>query len=471
MYFFGTFSNLSWNSIAENQRITYSPKITSITNHIYPIHSAPKYLDTSSPLDFIAMSCVNSCMDVFFPPLLCAALDISAGEKQLIYDNLKESLQDHLIMTFAYRFYCQNLEPLSFTKYCRALFEYNNFSDSYKDPKDYRKENIRKYNSFYNSLTLFDSDESSSTFSDKVSKIVADKELFSHELRLLLNEIQQDRIPGPSIWFLNFLANNRLQIRKILSSPSPYSDLSKLLMRASLDGLLNQSDISPVADSTANNPAPVPTEIDIILNNGLAFAGIPTTAARKVIPPLEFTVKGSKKQTVKIGANMQILFNNYLFEKYLHLYSLASITNTISSHVLTDIPERLYTLLNIFKLNAPLVQCRCMDYLANPHILLKNRDRFCDCISYWNDYALPLLEECFILSVKRNYNQMVDIFSLIEKSFSYSYNEATPNRYERMNLCRLILPDQVSSVRLEETPYEVQRTIIRYAFVEPLTDA
>ena len=112
-----------------------------------------------------------------------------------------------------------------------------------------------------------------------------------------------------------------------------------------------------------------------------------------------------------------------------------------------------------------------MDYLANPHILLKNRDRFCDCISYWNDYALPLLEECFILSVKRNYNQMVDIFSLIEKSFSYSYNEATPNRYERMNLCRLILPDQVSSVRLEETPYEVQRTIIRYAFVEPLTDA
>lgn len=66
---------------------------------------------------------------------------------------------------------------------------------------------------------------------------------------------------------------------------------------------------------------------------------------------------------------------------------------------------------------------------------------------------------------------MADIFPLIEKSFSYSYNEAAPNRYERMNLCRLILPDQVSSVRLEETPYEVQRTIIRYAFVEPLTDA
>lgn len=126
-------------------------------------------LSAPSSLDDLAQQCIHLCREHLFSSWLsryqwAGNEEMAAGwrpwdpDELLSMNNLEQALTpalcDHLIITFAHQFYCDNLEPIElatgleavFT--CQALYRQDEHKDS-KDDDNFRKSELKKFRDNY----------------------------------------------------------------------------------------------------------------------------------------------------------------------------------------------------------------------------------------------------------------------------------------------------------------------------------
>ena len=104
-------------------------------------------------------------MSLMYLTMFLQLLMISPRRIRRYASSLQLALRDHLIVTFAYRFCCDNLEPRSFDDYVNTLFDYIAEFDKTANPidlaeirknyrRDFRKDFRNKYRNFSNNSPL-----------------------------------------------------------------------------------------------------------------------------------------------------------------------------------------------------------------------------------------------------------------------------------------------------------------------------
>ena len=128
----GRFQNIEWTNLPQKHR-----KYWQILEEKYGLQ--PIKSEFSASLDIIAQRCIRQCaaqlwekwckqrpaynIDYLIPP-------------NLLENYLSAALCDHLIVTFAYRFYCENLESAPRDRYWRDI---QNAAETYSDASNFHK--------------------------------------------------------------------------------------------------------------------------------------------------------------------------------------------------------------------------------------------------------------------------------------------------------------------------------------------
>lgn len=242
-------------------------------------------------LDQLAELCICSCQNYLFSltpvkdvsnvfnDVLTAPDDLPRRIRRDMPHHFELALRDHLIVTFAYRFCCDNLEPRSFDDYVNTLFDYIAEFDKTANPidlaeirknyrRDFRKDFRNKYRNFCEQFTLTTS-ESGGECSNNPQAGPADnpsenttckgKEKQATVLDAFTNlhwrdikepldlsskiskKLDMNSIAPPDAWFLLFCASRKVKyISALRSSSENYDKISNLFrpiseQRGSLD--------------------------------------------------------------------------------------------------------------------------------------------------------------------------------------------------------------------------------------------
>lgn len=137
MYRDGNFQSLRWNMLEASHKAHWE-KLSSV----YGLEEPEKLLKSEAQkkdmpvLDQLAELCICSCQNYLFSltpvkdvsnvfnDVLTAPDDLPRRIRRDMPHHFELALRDHLIVTFAYRFCCDNLEPRSFDDYVNTLFDY-----------------------------------------------------------------------------------------------------------------------------------------------------------------------------------------------------------------------------------------------------------------------------------------------------------------------------------------------------------
>lgn len=178
MYRDGNFQNLRWNMLEASHKAHWE-KLSSV----YGLEEPEKLLKSEAQkkdmpvLDQLAELCICSCQNYLFSltpvkdvsnvfnDVLTAPDDLPMRIRRDMPHHFELALRDHLIVTFAYRFCCDNLEPRSFDDYVNTLFDYIAEFDKTANPidlaeirknyrRDFRKDFRNKYRNFCEQFTL-----------------------------------------------------------------------------------------------------------------------------------------------------------------------------------------------------------------------------------------------------------------------------------------------------------------------------
>ena len=134
MYRDGNFQNLRWNMLEASHKAHWE-KLSSV----YGLEEPEKLLKSEAQkkdmpvLDQLAELCICSCQNYLFS---LTPDDLPRRIRRDMPHHFELALRDHLIVTFAYRFCCDNLEPRSFDDYVNTLFDYIAEFDKTANPID-----------------------------------------------------------------------------------------------------------------------------------------------------------------------------------------------------------------------------------------------------------------------------------------------------------------------------------------------
>lgn len=491
MYYLDSFSHLTWNAI-EAFHETYWKSIFMRgvilnANERFPdLLTAPHSVDKNSTpsLDMLASACVDTCSDILFRFPMPGYETQSLANKQWLQQYFKDALCDHLILTFSYRFCCDNLSNVSLRDSCGQLLRANpEFQRQYSGLglRNRRREKVKdnykgyeaKYQKLLQGLTISPQGEetnnpvsSKATIADIIIQNIQCKSLFNTDLCLIKEKISPSSLPLPGIWANLFLIKNWEKVLNIVTSKSPYSKLCELLKSADITAALARHN-GKLHYVTANVNGSKLCESDC--NN--CFVAVPiSTSSTYITPQLSTTMTGHPNKNVSFTKETQTLFCNYLLEKNLHIHALSTAIHLIDS--MTSLNQsasvNLAGILPIFCLHSPLLQSQYLNLLYHIPHPFNHRTLITSSISYWNSYALPVLEELFIWSIKIKYPCAEDILNAVLKCLEPT--QLGGSRYDRLNLYRLV--DNSESVEQYNSNAAITQNVlqglIRSAFIGPL---
>lgn len=513
MYRDGNFQSLRWNMLEASHKAHWE-KLSSV----YGLEEPEKLLKSEAQkkdmpvLDQLAELCICSCQNYLFSltpvkdvsnvfnDVLTAPDDLPRRIRRDMPHHFELALRDHLIVTFAYRFCCDNLEPRSFDDYVNTLFDYIAEFDKTANPidlaeirkiyrRDFRKDFRNKYRNFCEQFTLTTS-ESGGECSNNPQAGPADnpsenttckgKEKQATVLDAFTNlhwrdikepldlsskiskKLDMNSIAPPDAWFLLFCASRKVKyISALRSSSENYDKISNLFrpiseQRGSLD--IHKYDIVsalfPVEDcDQAFNTMPKEARSSCIwiypvTKSNVSFAGIPIDKKDCLASPLpdqEYYLKDytdNKSETVSkkitISTDMQLVFNAYLLERNFHIFTIACAERIHQLRLNSDtyFPEWTACLLSPLRLRAPLLHAEFLNYLIDRPAVMERRSILNCYFAQWNRIGLPVLEEYFLHLVKVYFNNIRDIFAAIEDSFSRKLGGKS--RYERLIKIKLL---------------------------------
>ena len=452
MYRNGSFVGLDWKKVDTEHGKQWEQVKRYLGfenwNPLVSSGNAPAVSETR--LDLLAKECVGQCRELLFSlfPIECLphknpphndCPDFSQDIRNLMEQNLTQALCDHLVVTFAYRFFVENLKPKSLYQYggviTRIFLGTENVkdrvdNDEIKDKtKNFYNNFKRKYRAFLGELGVLGNDTSEgNSILERLKDEVYDLNAASSYEIILKSELTPNTLPPPSAWFLTFFVSRRIKFHNAF-----WDESDRFFALADLIS-------GPGADRDYQLLLPVETveEKPCFLAPTLysTFVGIPVDSATPInqgIPDTEYRFKNSKTK-VTISARLQQIFNIYLFERNFHLYAIAQAESSIrklcvpSNMILPD----LHAALLPFRVHAPLVQAQFLAFVSTASDILKKPLLLEQYIKRWNRFALPVMEELFIWGVWQAAREDTDVAALIQEWI------APDSTYERLKTIRLI---------------------------------
>jgi len=449
----GRFVNLQWDKL----RIEHQ-QYWNILQRRY--HLCCSQLTEPDSLDNLAQQCIHLCRNHLFAfrlqkwavpngvPIDLTPWDIFRQplEGMFYEDNLAahltQALCDHLIVTFAYRFYCENLEPLDEKGWLKKLSSYHcTFRQDGVNKVEDNTERNEKTHNFINSKQ-----KTCAAFKDSVKKMTeqinatlkkvkeSDPDFEEYSLMECIyidsEQILKNCFLPPNWLFSLFLAFNWKN--------NPYKSFKDNQMR--LLEFISKNELSPLLLKKQSQH-----KFDEI------YVGIgyqPESIYIDRLPAQNYLFKGTQNR-IEISETLQYVFNNYLMERNFHGFAIAVALDALRwEHQITIDKASLYPrVLQIVRLQAPLVHAKFVKLLIQVYKYNQSSDCLLwinDYINYWNSTALPILEELFLWGLSSFYS-FSSIPDEIEKSMTKS--EYGPPRSERMNFYHLIPTDNAPNYK------------------------
>ena len=489
----GMFKNLAWQRFSQEHKEHWK-----IIETKYGISDS--YFTPPGSLDDLAKECVHICRQHLFSSRSYPAdYEVPDGWRPWepnthldavhLEERLTTALCDHLIVTFAYYFYLENLEPRKISDCFNEVFRCKNLfaqgtnnqptKDEYREIKhDFVKSTWVKYQNYVKSIKSAINryqevlENCRKTAEMPWDDLAADL-LESFDVPESVPSSKKDCSLGINWLFTLAMACNWIN--------SPFSmkgekiaiekerdDWTECLYKFIADNSWSRLLLKEQKGSTRIcNLLFYPTkryadEFDAktvpILERHFAevpFVAIACDADKTysgALPGQTYHVRGSQSQ-IMIPPDLQFVINCYLLERTFHGYALSSVTAWLRS----DLFDRSYgthiysQLLMITRLQAPLLHVPLMELLCDtifedrewrvaPDVYWIN-----DYINYWNSTALPILEEMFLWGIWSHYS-FEEVFVEIEKSIMESGDPC--RRCDRLNFYRLV-PKAVRRQHLE----------------------
>lgn len=477
MYRNGAFKNLVWSRAGVNHQHQwdYIKSYFGFSDEfISPICSTDF---AKAPLDYLAKTCISQCWDLLFSLTPLEYLpgnlkndndkfDFHPSIRLLMGQSLTQALSTHLIMTFAYRFFCENLVPKSLAQYSNAIYEYRNSHGSSKDRDQIREEkktaynNLkRKYADFCKALGVVTpssilptvESERDSLFSC-LQPTIADEIAFRNFKDTLARELDIETIPPPSAPFLMFFLSERNRFWGCLThSKDRFLELTTLLSEAEMIHLLITGDQGGVQKSLPPYPILCPNsavvQIPVQYNPQNKFHGTDTSYQLK-----------EHDKGVRITSRLQLAFNNYIIERNFHLHAMATAESYMIKHPAGENDFVKSPALIPLQLNASLMQSPFISFLDN----LPSAQHYTAVIDHyvkrWNRLALPILEEMFIFGVWKTIPSAETISEEILKWMDSDLN------FMHVNFFRLFPAEKITYPQKDSVSQKRHNTIARYAF-------
>lgn len=449
-----TFNNLSWEKIK--------------SSHIYGIGKAPSSPSLSLTLDEIAQICIDTLETSECPFDLLKMFEEKyriRNRNSFPYSNGNEmrlAIRDHLIVTFAYWFCCDNLVPRKSSDYIKELY-----SASHPDFRGFRAEDgegesfRKKYDAGLN----------------RYSKAVRDyQQQYKNKYGISFPFLREDEFLLPPNWMLSFTMalphsrdplslgeeEDRQQrlfnededaIRFIASYIAQNRENIELVLR--LENKCIPCGVTPYNDDYKKCPSTI-DDVQLCSDETYVFTGIPFQGFPSgVIPAQKYIIKGTKIST-PISTQLQMIFNNCILESGYHLHVLTLIDNycrRYSNQIALDRSRQavglreqwdLYkTFSSALLFRSPMLQVPAIHAINS---LIVNScirgsievKELLPVIINW-EKQIDELEEMFLSSVWDNYGGSIEaIFQAINESVE----EGTPRRCDRLSFLRLVTQNE-----------------------------
>lgn len=478
----GRFVNLQWDKLA-----TEHQKYWDILPKRYRLCCCP--ISKPDSLDNLAKQCIQLCSDYLFKmdgPCGEYTDLVEAGEwdaRRMIYGALGYNVErtgqeyfahcltpalcDHLIVTFAYRFFCDNLEPLSRKECLKKGFErIRHFrQDSVNTTPDATELNVLRQNFAKAKGTIWrDYEKSLESIIDRY--FAEQSEIKSKSVELMKERTLADQFLPPNWLFTLAMAccwkNSPYKLSQVSKkyAPNQLIALTKFvqnehwmpvlfrtqensgrnLHRICGDYYRNQQEEEAAQAEAEKTCSTLLLRFD---NTGTSFVGIPFQAgylqtSKEPISQTYFFKNTQNK--IEISKELQYVFNNYILERNFHFFTLSTALDRLQNPEHSQHRcERYAQLLQIVRLHAPLVHVALSTIMA-PEFWKVPDERAAALISSfidnWNSTALPVLEELFLWGVY-HFFEFEEIASKIENSI-WVTDEYGRCRYDRLNLFRVI---------------------------------
>ena len=430
--------NLEWSTIEDNHR-GYWRSLENLGRLIQYWHT------DFVPLKQLAFDCIKACSDLLFPrPDPSINLPVSM---EAFYPSMAKALADHLLVSFSYRFLCDNLEGKTLGKYTGVL--YNCMNQTIRgDRENLKKSTQQSFNRWRNkSADIYGlSGQELQPPNWLFSLTLATSQMAFDPLSLFIKQdggsfsFHQLEYKGRSSKGLLYDLNNFLTRSKFapllfkaaedkIIPTSPFSDLpgycpSMLELHTIVSHIDSAQAKATIIADTENGP-------EIIASNNVAYRqrdilSTPFTVLTKdidgylnthLLPPQTYTAKGNwGAHDITIDPDIQFIFNSYFLERSYHGYAISIILDCLNWHIYykTLSPknaEGLLILLSaLLRIRAPMAHAafiRAYDSILSNELSRVGSIKWIQTVLSWidtyitrlNTEGLPILEELFLWNV------------------------------------------------------------------------
>lgn len=474
MVFCRTFDNLEWAALKKNHHQRWGKLKDS-----YKL--SPDQIESPKSLDDLARQCVDLCRKHLFSEPGTSLRGWKMQSKHGVScvvdveDALSPALCDHLIVTFAHRFYCDNLKPKDIRECLAAIYDcQGNYwvgTQSEKD-KDFLREqkkncvdaNSLKSQNYRKGITAFVVNYKSwirrlhiAEEGEPLSPGTAD--VLNQEFAMLDDWLKRrDLFAAPNWLFTAVMANNWknhpfngkknrwIFARDYKAKANLMAQMASFMGDNAWFPLLIEKE--PIAQAEKSEKRTyLPMELTVGERPFICVPYTPDNLLSELLPAQKYALRGCQR-SVEIPVAVQTLFNNYLLEQNFHGYAIAVALDCIRARMGDSDPGKreafrafaaqYLKLPFVIRLHAPLVHPELIRIADAVIGQMDSKDRSIDClawldwfISIWNREALPVLEELFLWGV-RTYFDFDALLSEIESSLT--------QRGNRLNCYRLV-PD------------------------------
>ena len=477
MYRNGAFTSLKWDRVCELHKChwDYLKSYFGFSEEFLSLNT--RYLSSQTILDGLAENCIFQCRNLLFSltpieylPMHNSRCDVnqdfSSDIRRLMDQSLTPALSTHLIVTFAYRFFCENLEKQSLNRYSNILFDCKNTWHVPKDKLQIHEDKKseynnwkRKYKSFCQELGIETENPKENenplkeeTFLTHPQDVTSDVVAIQKFIGVLKEELSFKRISPPCIWTLMLVLSERIHFYNALNGDvDRYFALAELLSQAELTrSLISEENFYQDKDKKVYMaPVRFPT-----------FIGIPIDSSSSkyfYIPDEPYPYKETEERVI-ISSRLQKAFNNYAIERNFHLRAMTTVEFHMRKFGTTAKDTNGLTMLKPLDLHAPLVQSEFISFISNTSDLSERPEIVEHYIRRWNRIALPVLEELFIWSMWVNFPTIAEIETEIQRWIE------TDSNFERTNIIRVLPVKETIPVPKNRALREFHNSIVNRAF-------
>lgn len=486
MLFSRTFGSLEGAAIEENHKKNWEKLKGRYT-------ISPDKIESPKSLDDLAQQCIRLCRKYLFsePGTSWKGWKMQARHGISCVVDVEEvltpALCDHLIVTFAHRFYCDNLEPKDMREYLAVIYDcQGNRWEGTKLAKDKDFQREQKKNaidanslkcknyqagiasfvaSYKSSIVQLHTDEEGGRLSPGTAAIL-NREFAALDAWLK----DMDLLAAPNWLFTVVMANNwknhPFHVKK-KGTVFDQDDSAKKNLLTQLATFLGGNDWTPLL--LAENPKiqnPIsgdhvykPFELKTGDVSCVYIPYNPDPLFKEGVPAQKYSLRGSQQQ-IGIPTATQLLFNNYLLEQSFHGYAIAVAMDCVKAGM-ENIDKRLKLPFAI-RLHAPLVHPELIHIVDAAIGQMDPRDGSADCLAWldwfilmWNREALPVLEELFLWGV-HTYFDLDTLLNEISKSLA--------QRGTRLNWYQLISATDYPPAKYEKDQTPIINEMVKNGY-------